>query len=209
VTTPVAAPVAQDSIFQLDTLARFDNFANCQEATDMKMDTHFRILFAGLLAISLLILPATTISLQAQEQPTKTQEQPAKKHAATKEVFKSKAKPGEAGATDPNVKNMEATNNPKAAQEKPPSHKGAKTRGFGPGVCASTIDNWTGWYVKFFVDGSFRGSVGPWDDGTVYVGSGATTLYARADFTDGTYKYWGPQVVNCPTGGQHIWSIYY
>jgi hypothetical protein len=71
------------------------------------------------------------------------------------------------------------------------------------------VDNWTGWYVKVYVDGSFRGSVGPFDDGTVYVGSGATTVYARADFTDGSYKYWGSRVVNCPRGGTFSWTLNY
>jgi hypothetical protein len=157
----------------------------------MKTDMYPKVLLAGLLVLALVLAPAAP---RAQDKP---------------EAFKSTAAAGAAGASDPNIKKADATNDPKAAPEKAPSHKGSKTRGFGPGVCAVTVDNWTGWYVKVYVDGSFRGSVGPFDDGTVYVGSGATTVYARADFTDGSYKYWGSRVVNCPRGGTFSWTLNY
>lgn len=54
------------------------------------------------------------------------------------------------------------------------------------------FDNWTGWYIKTFVDGQYKGTVAPWGNLKVYVPAGKTyRLYGRADFNDGSYSYWG------------------
>jgi hypothetical protein len=113
-----------------------------------------------------------------------------------------------AGTADPNIKKMETTNDPKAADAKPPAHRGASTRGFGPGVCGVVIQNYRNLKIMVAVDGTWRGTLGPWDDGIVYTGNGATTLYAKAVFTDGSYLSWGPTVVNCPSGGRHYWELH-
>jgi hypothetical protein len=72
------------------------------------------------------------------------------------------------------------------------------------GVCRVDVDNWTQWKVQVYVDGTFRGMVSPWGDGTTYTGAGPTRVYVRAEFTDGTYKYWGPRNYDC-YGGQRIY----
>lgn len=99
------------------------------------------------------------------------------------------------GSTDTNIKKDDVMNNKKGPQPTAPRRKGGKTRG-GEG-CEVRLDNSTGWIIKIYVDGTYRGSMGAYDDSTVNVGAGLTRVYARADFTDGTYKYWGPQDYKC------------
>jgi hypothetical protein len=50
----------------------------------------------------------------------------------------------------------------------------AKSRG---AACVVKFDNYTGLYVKVYVDGYYKGTVSPWSDGTVSVGDGYTTIY--------------------------------
>lgn len=151
-----------------------------------------------IVALALVFGAALATSAPAQEK---------KAAAADSNTIKATAQAGKAGA-DPNVKKADVTNDSKAAAGKAPAHRGATTRGFGPGVCGVVAENWTSLYVKIYVDGTYRGTLGPWDEGVVFTGSGATTMYARADFTDGSYKYWGPSIVNCPRGGRHTWELH-
>ena len=58
----------------------------------------------------------------------------------------------------------------------------------------------------YYFDGEYRGNVGPWGDGYGYVGCGETRLYARADFTDGTYSSWGPVVAD--VDGTYTWRVH-
>lgn len=155
-----------------------------------------------IVALALVLGAALATSAPAQEKKA-----PEKKAEAS-DTIKANAQAGKAGAADPNVKKADVTNDPKAAAGKAPAHRGATTRGFGPGVCGVAVENWTALYTKIYVDGTYRGTLGPWDEGIVFTGSGATTMYARADFTDGSYKYWGPSVVNCPRGGRHTWELH-
>jgi hypothetical protein len=100
---------------------------------------------------------------------------------------------------DQNVKQGETANmkGAKGMRLAPPSKGGPTPKG-----AAGTIhvDNRTNLYVKIYVDGDFRGTVEPWGDLYVLNLCGSTTLYARADYTDGTYDYWGPTSDNfCST----------
>lgn len=99
---------------------------------------------------------------------------------------------------DKNIKKAETANDPKAKIDAPAAKGGGTTRG--GGGCRVEIDNSTQWYVKVYVDGIFRGTMDPWGDSYVYVYPGDTTIYARADFTDGSYKYWGPRTSYCGSG---------
>ncbi|TCC91563.1 hypothetical protein EZ428_07305 [Pedobacter frigiditerrae] len=49
-----------------------------------------------------------------------------------------------------------------------------KSRG---AACSVKFDNYTGLYVKVYVDGYYKGTVSPWSAGTVTVGDGYTTIY--------------------------------
>lgn len=95
---------------------------------------------------------------------------------------------------DPNVKNAMTPNDPKANTPAPGKKGGQKTRGM---ACFVTFDNYTPWSVEAYVDGSFVGIVPAWGDLDAVTGNGGTSIYARARFTDGSMKYWGPRVGMC------------
>lgn len=122
--------------------------------------------------------------------------------AQTKDEGKKQSNPivlksakGDAGSKggDPNIKKAEAPNDPSVKTAAPPSKGGAKGA---QGVCKVNLDNSTEWAIKIYVDGGFMGTIGPWGDSFVYVYSGQS-VYARADFRDGSYLYWGPRSYNC------------
>jgi hypothetical protein len=107
---------------------------------------------------------------------------------------------------DPNIKMAAMKNDKKKVAEAPPE-KGGKARGDGPGSCRVVIDNWTGYIIQAFVDGDFVGTVSRFGDGHMYVGSGATLFYARAEFDDGSVLTWGPQALDCEAGGATTWKL--
>jgi hypothetical protein len=51
----------------------------------------------------------------------------------------------------------------------------AKSRSSGGEIA---FDNWTGFFVKLFVDGIYRGTVEPWGRARVAVADGVTPVYA-------------------------------
>lgn len=53
--------------------------------------------------------------------------------------------------------------------------------------CHLTFDNYTGYWVKVYVDGNFKGYVEPWKTGEVYVYGGWTSWYCE---TAGGTLYW-------------------
>ena len=80
----------------------------------------------------------------------------------------------------------------------PEQKGGAKTRG--GGSCEVRFDNRTQWFVKLYVDGSYRGTISPYGDGVAYTGAGPTKVYGRAQFNNGDYLYWGPNEYSCYSG---------
>jgi hypothetical protein len=102
------------------------------------------------------------------------------------------------GESDPNIKQGKETNDPGNQMEAPPSKGGAISRG--GGYCEVQFDNRTRWYIKLFVDGSYRGTLSPFGDAVVFVQPGSTSVYARADFDDGTFYRWGPSSYSCGPG---------
>jgi hypothetical protein len=124
-------------------------------------------------------------------------------HAQTKKAASDKPSHsrGSADARDPNIKNQNMVNKVNPDIPAPPS-KGGTSR---QGVCMVHVDNHTNLIVKIYVDGSFRGVMSPWGDLYTYTGAGSTALYARADFDDGTYNYWGPRQVDC--FGTYTWRL--
>ena len=97
---------------------------------------------------------------------------------------------GEKGA-DPNIKSTDLTRNDAAA-------KGSGARG--AAVCGVFWDNYTNLYIKVFVDGEYEGTVAPMGELQTYAIAGGTRLYARADYTDGSSVYWGPDTFSCNAG---------
>lgn len=66
--------------------------------------------------------------------------------------------------------------NPKIKVDAPTSDDKpvVKTRG---AACSVKFDNYTGLYIKVYVDGYYKGTLDAYGSGTVTVGSGYTTIY--------------------------------
>ena len=95
-------------------------------------------------------------------------------------------------------------NNPNA-QLPPPAEKGGpKSRGR---VCGIVVDNWTPWKVQFYLAGDYQGLISPYGALSGVAFQGPTVVYARADFTDGTYTSWGPQTFQCSGDGIYRWKL--
>lgn len=117
---------------------------------------------------------------------------------AKSKVIELKAQKPTTRGDDPNIKNDTETNDPASELAAPQQKGGAKTRG--GGACEVRFDNRTRWFVKLYVDGTYRGTISPYGDGVAYTGAGPTRVYGRADFNTGDYLYWGPNDYACYSG---------
>lgn len=90
----------------------------------------------------------------------------------------------------------------KAGLNDPPKQHGPV---YGDDYCDVVIDNYTNLYIKVWVDNNYKGIVGPYGKITVAAAPGKTVLYARADFTDGSYSYWNPPAFDC--GWEYTWRL--
>ena len=105
---------------------------------------------------------------------------------------------------DPNIKRKSELND-SAVQLPPPAAKGGpKSRG---SLCGIVVDNWTAWKVQFYLNGDLQGLISPYGALSGVTFSGPTVVYARADFTDGTYTTWGPQTFQCSGEGIYRWKL--
>jgi hypothetical protein len=123
------------------------------------------------------------------------------------------ARPNAAAAAakgqDPNIKPNAGTNvqGGAVAAGIPPEKQAAGAASKGS-TCQVRFDNRTNLYIATYTDGNSTGTMGPWGDVYTYAIAGATRLYARADFTDGSVTTWGPVMVDCPAGGSYHWRLY-
>jgi hypothetical protein len=85
--------------------------------------------------------------------------------------------------------------------------KESKSRGdvYGPDYSDIVVDNYTEWYIDIYVDGEYRGTLAPWDRKVTWAIPGNTELYAKAEFDDGSYLYWGPSTTR--TGYEYTWNL--
>ncbi len=112
-----------------------------------------------------------------------------------KEVVELKSNKGSGTADDPNITTEELPNS-MANRQNAPANKGGNSKG--AAGCKVIFDNYTDFRIKLYVNGSYRGTVGGFDDAYLYVApSSDTVVYARADFDDGSYLYWGPTNYDC------------
>ncbi len=126
--------------------------------------------------------------------------------AQKKNSLSTRSSEGRGAATsDANIKSSTATND-KATVIPAPKSKGGKTSRGPYGSCLLQVDNRSGYWVNLYTDGNYRGQVSPYGDLAGWVGCGATVFYGRADFTDGSYKAWGPN--SAYVSGPFRWSIY-
>lgn len=155
---------------------------------------------AGLLV--LLFLVATFLGSMS---PDTTAAQTKKAGAAKAKVDKDHAQKSRgAGGADENIKNDSDANDPGKQMPAPAAKGGEKSKG--QDACAVVIDNRSAWYIRIYVDGTYRGTIAPWGDSYCYTGAGETQLYAVATFTTGEKYTWGPRTVGC--FGRYTWQLF-
>ena len=112
-----------------------------------------------------------------------------------------------AATADPNIKAARPTNRADAPRPAPEKKGGKPPAARGTGYCSVIFDNYTGWFIDTYTDGTFTGTVTPWGDLTAYAIAGGTRIYGRADMSDGSYLTWGPRNISCPTNGTFTWTL--
>lgn len=154
------------------------------------MKTKFWLL---VMAAALIVMPAAAGEALAQKKVDASKQKT--------QSFNLKATKVEAGrgGEDANIKSREMANTEGQEVITPPEKGGATGRG-AAGVCRVHFDNRTNLKIQLYVDGNHHGMVGAMGDVITYVGSGLTRVYARADYTDGSYSYWGPTDYTCYAG---------
>ena len=83
----------------------------------------------------------------------------------------------------------------------------AKSRGdvYGSSYSDIIVNNYTGYSIDIYVNGSFRGTIAAYDKRVTWAVPGNTRLYGKAYFADGSYLYWGPTVTY--TGYEYNWKL--
>ena len=86
--------------------------------------------------------------------------------------------------------------NPKPVnvQGKPAAENKTKGDVYGANYCDITIDNWTGYSIDVYIDGSYKGTIAPYDKRVTWAIPGTVKLYGEAS---GTTLYWGTTTVDC------------
>jgi hypothetical protein len=132
---------------------------------------------------------------------------PAVGFAQQPQTVETKAQKASGAAKDPNIRSTSNKNDPAKEVPAPESKGGQPTRGPGPWPCTVQADNWTPWAIQVYVDGYYTGLIGPWGQLNVLTGSGESTFYGRADFTNGLAKTWGVWRFSCPAAGVFNWKL--
>ena len=143
----------------------------------------------GILAMCLVACALAALAVAAQGKKSKG------KGGNDVIVLKAQKTTARGTEADPNIKSDSAVNSPNAQMDAPEAKGGPKTRG--AAGCKVEFDNRTRLLIKTFVDGKYRGTMDPFGDAYIYVQPGETSVYARADYDDGTYSYWGPKLYDC------------
>jgi len=126
--------------------------------------------------------------------------------SANEKVVETKAEVSR-GTPPVKLKSESRVNSKKAAPIPAPAQKGGEKARGQVSTCIVHFDNRTDLWIKGWVDGEFEGVTPPYGDLYAYAIAGGTQLFARADFDDGTYLYWGPTIVSCPPGGTFTWRV--
>jgi Ni/Co efflux regulator RcnB len=115
--------------------------------------------------------------------------------AQEKKVIEQKAaKVEKSRGEDPNITNPRPT-----SDDNPVPKPNEATRG---SYCKVIIDNWTGYAIDIYVDGSYAGTVGAWGNGYTWAIEGKTKLYG---VSTGGSMYWGPTYVDCYS--EYTWKL--
>lgn len=114
--------------------------------------------------------------------------------AQVKDTVVEKASTARSRGADTNVKALRGANSATADVPAPANKAPGRAKG-AAAAYTLTLDNSTPWFIDIYIDGYYRGTMGPWADSWAYTATGSPRVYARADFDDGSYKYWGPRIV--------------
>jgi hypothetical protein len=71
--------------------------------------------------------------------------------------------------------------------------------------CSIRVSNSSPLHANVYIDGEFWGTTPAYGDLAGWMRCRATNLYARANFDDGSYYYWGPTSVTLK--GTYTWRI--
>jgi hypothetical protein len=137
-----------------------------------------RLLIITCFVLAVFVITPNFSDVHAQE--GQDQEQKAREGAASK-------------GKDPNIREDEKAND-KNDKTQPPAKKGGTSKG---APCEVQLDNWTPWNIKIYIDGEYLGTMIPYGESYAHAVPGRVTVYARADFGDGSYLYWGPRDYSC------------
>jgi hypothetical protein len=112
---------------------------------------------------------------------------------------------GRGTGADPNIKSDEGVNEKGKASQLPGPEAKTKEKPRGQSLCMVVFDNYTGLWIKTYVDGNYAGMMRPWGELATYAIAGPTILYARADYRGGAFDQWGPTNVSC--GRSFVWRL--
>jgi hypothetical protein len=162
-----------------------------------------RFAVAGLVTFAFFVAASLSIPLSNNALAAQTGKKSSTQSKS--KVDKDHAQKGKGGGSDQNIKSDSDANDPGKPVPAPGKKGGEKSKGQAGG-CAVVLDNRTGWFIRIYVDGTFRGTIAPWGDSYCYTGAGRTQLYAVATFNDGSRYTWGPRLVNCY--GSYTWQLF-
>lgn len=74
-------------------------------------------------------------------------------------------------------------------------------------IASAWIDNFTGLYVKLYLDGEYHATLPPYAEMRFYLPVGPHQLYARVDYSDGHYGFWEPQNFEFKAGESQTWQL--
>ena len=157
----------------------------------MKLKLMTAMCLLALVLVGSPLMVSTTFAQAKQTKDNKKKKQVGDTVKATKGMSNSKG-----SDTDPNIKQGETLNDIDALMGMPTAKGGGKGKGAAYD-CEVQLDNWTAYNVKIYINGNYRGFLSAGGESTLYYTPGQTTIYARADFTDGTYFTWGPKTYSC------------
>ena len=116
----------------------------------------------------------------------------------TDKVVETQPTKGRGAGPDENIKSGRPTNTPD--MKRAPTERAAS----GSAACAVILRNLSAYYLDIYVDGKFRGTLGPSEDGYTLTYAGTTRAYASAPGVDTT---WGPSEFYCPVASTYTWRL--
>lgn len=143
------------------------------------------------------VMPSAAYAQDTKEKPIKMPKSKTYKKASESEVTSTKMEAtGKGMADDPNIKQEFEPNDPDTPMTVPASKGGGGSKGAG-GNCKVMLDNYTNYAVEIYINGDYKGVLYGGSESTLYYTPGSVTIYAKAPFSDGSYKYWGPTTYSC------------